>query len=223
MSSNGTFSTCLVWSILVIFPPTLHMRVYVLQGNALVLSHAVTLSDAGQNRTSVDVKFTPLEWSLALYSWQGRVFPAELHQLCVNNQGLTCGVKPCNWSDTSKRRLAPSLGGKTLHGASEADRGGRFTHTCINTHRAREGGNGVPRLDDTVGVPILSYKCFLRVSFFAISGKWMTKMFIVVQQQWMNKWNEHVLSSLFLVTDECNIGCVQLHWTENIWKMGESV
>lgn len=196
------------------------MCVYFLQDD---FCHILTLSDAGQNRTSVDVKFTPLEWNLALYSWQRRVFPAELHQLCVNNQGLTCGVKPCNWSDTSKRRLAPSLGGKTLHGASKADRGGRFTHTHIHKHTQTHTGQEkeVMRLDDTVGVPILSYKCFLCLSFFAISGKWMTKMFIVVQRQWMNTWNEHVLSSLFLLTDECNSGCVQLQWTENIWKMGK--
>lgn len=97
--------------------------------------HDVTLSDAGQNRTSVDVKFTPLEWSPALYSWQRRGFPAELHQLCVNNQGLTCGVKPRNWSDTSKRRLPPSLGGKALHGASKTDRRGASSHTRIDTDR----------------------------------------------------------------------------------------
>lgn len=91
--------------------------------------HDVTLSDAGQNRMSADVKFTPLEWSLALYSWQRRGFPAELHQLCVNNQGLTCGVKPRNWSDTSERRLPPSVGGKTLHGASEIEVWGGAFHT----------------------------------------------------------------------------------------------
>jgi len=142
-------------------------------GQLQLHKHDVTLSGAGQNRTSVDVKFTPLEWSPALYSWQGRGFPAELHQLCVNNQGLTCGVKPRNWSDTSKRRPPPSLSRETLHGASKTDRrGGRFihthrhrrtlrhshTHTHIHTfkHGAEEGGNGVPRLDDTVGVPILS-------------------------------------------------------------------
>lgn len=31
----------------------------------------------------------------------------------------------------------------------------------------------------------------------------------------------NVLSSLFLLTDECNSGCVQLQWTENILKMGK--
>lgn len=160
----------------------------------------MTLSDAGQNRTSVDVKFTPLDWSPALYSWQRRSFPAELHQLCVNNQGLTCRVKPRNWSDTSKRRLPPSLGGKTLHGASKTDVGEQFTHahkhrpalTHIYTHRAEEGGNGVPRLDDTVWVPILSYKCFLCLSFSLVNG-W-PKCQIASQPQ-MNKWNEHVMLS----------------------------
>lgn len=167
-----------------------------------------TLSDTGQNRTSVDVKFTPLDWCLALYSWQRRGFPAELHQLCVNNQGLTCGVKPHNWSDTSKRRLPPSLGGKTLRGAGKADGGwgGGGPHTCIDTdrlshttkhtHGAGEGGNGVPRLDDTVGVPILSYKCFLCLCQIA-------------SQPQMSEWNEHVMPSLFLVTGTCSIECVQ--------------
>lgn len=61
-----------------------------------------------ENRASVDMRFTPSDWCPALYSWQSRGFPAELQQLCVNNQGLTCGVKPRNWSDTSKRRLPPS-------------------------------------------------------------------------------------------------------------------
>lgn len=130
--------------------------------------HILTLSDAGQNRTSVDVKFTPLEWNLALYSWQRRVFPAELHQLCVNNQGLTCGVKPCNWSDTSKRWLAPSLGGKTLHGASKADRGGRFTHTHIHKHTQTHTGQE----KEVMGCPdwMTLWEClFCHTSAFSVS------------------------------------------------------
>lgn len=95
----------------------------------------VTLSDAGQNSLSVEVKFTPLEWSPALYSWQRRGFPAELHSFCVNNQGLTCGVKPCNWSDTSKGRLPPSLGSKNAAWSKQdrRERGGR-THTHTHIH-----------------------------------------------------------------------------------------
>lgn len=122
----------------------------------LILSYHVTLLDTGQNSTSVDVKLTPLNWRPALYSWQKRVFPAELHQLCVNNQALTCGVKPCNWSDTSKRRLAPSQSGKTPHASNKGDKrgvggggGGARSCTCIDTDlrshtkwvwRQKEGG-----------------------------------------------------------------------------------
>lgn len=108
-------------------------RVETFQDNMLILSYHVTLLDTGQNSTSVDVKLTPLNWRPALYSWQKRVFPAELHQLCVNNQALTCGVKPCNWSDTSKRRLAPSPSGKTLHASNKTDKGGVCSCTCIYT------------------------------------------------------------------------------------------
>lgn len=151
-------------------------RVETFQDNMLILSYHVTLLDTGQNSTSVDVKLTPLNWRPALYSWQKRVFPAELHQLCVNNQALTCGVKPCNWSDTSKRRLAPSPSGKTLHASNKADKGGgllmhmhRHRHAlpCTMSAEAKEGGNSVPGLCDTVGVPILlCYCCYCLILFY---------------------------------------------------------
>lgn len=49
---------------------------------------------------------------------------ADLRSLWVNNQRLTCGVKPCNWSDTSKGQLAPHSHSETLHGANRPDRTG---------------------------------------------------------------------------------------------------
>ena len=66
----------------------------------------------------------------------GKGSPAELRSLWVNNQRLTCGVKPCNWSDTSKAQLAPHPHGETLHGASRADRPwwGWIALTHTHTH-----------------------------------------------------------------------------------------
>lgn len=71
------------------------------------------------------------ECRCAIHSFQGKaifvvvakakkkVCSRTTPMLCVNNQGLTYGVKPCNWSDASKGRLAPSAGCTMPHGASD--------------------------------------------------------------------------------------------------------
>lgn len=64
---------------------------------------------------------------------------------------------------------------------SKQSRRGGPVHTRVDTgrhsptHGAGEGGNGVPRLDDTMGEPILPHKGFLCL-FSLLSGKWMTKI-----------------------------------------------
>lgn len=69
------------------------------------MKHQFTLSNTGQHHQNCYLKFPLLEPQNAFAMYRKPRIAAELHEHCVNNQTVTCGVKTYNWSDTSKRWL----------------------------------------------------------------------------------------------------------------------